>query len=128
MALAKSKITGKKSSGVMKMDSGTETGKLSREESRMNFRLSSDIKRRIARAAALTGQDLTEFAVAALSEKADVIIERHDQMLLGSEEYNFFLDALGDATNVAEPSERSLAAAERYRQGMRKGVRYQLAD
>ena len=105
MALAKSKVTGKKSSGVMKMDSGTKTGKSSREESRMNFRLSSDIKQRVARAAALAGQDLTEFAVSALSEKADVIIERYDQMLLGSEEYNFFLDALAD-TNAAAPSER----------------------
>jgi len=100
------------------------------KESRMNFRLATDIKERIARAAALTGQDLTEFAVSALSEKADVIIERHDQMLLGSKDYNFFLDALAETTvsEPSEPSERSRAVAERYRQGTRKGVRYQLAD
>lgn len=97
------------------------------EESRMNFRLASDVKKRVARAATLVGQDLTEFAVAALSEKADVIIERHDQMLLGSKDYDFFLDALAETT-VSEPSERSRAVAARYRQGMRKGVRYQLAD
>lgn len=127
MALAKSKVTGRKSKVVMKTDSDSKIGRLPREESRMNFRLASDLKQRVARAAALAGQDLTEFAVAALSEKADVIIERHDQMFLGSEEYNFFLDALAD-TNAAAPSERSRATAERYRQGRRKGVRYRLAD
>lgn len=97
------------------------------DESRMNFRLASDVKKRVVRAATLIGQDLTEFAVAALSEKADVIIERHEQMLLGSKDYNFFLDVLAE-TDIAEPSERSRAAAERYRQGTRKGVRYRFAD
>lgn len=98
-----------------------------REQSRMNFRLAPEVKQRVARAAALTGQDLTEFAVAALSEKADEIIERHDQLLLGSEDYNFFLNAL-EEEQPAKPSERSLKAAAKYRRGTRKGVRYNLAD
>lgn len=97
-----------------------------REQSRLNFRLAPEIKQRVARAAALTGQDLTEFAVAALSEKADQIIERHDQMLLGSEDYEFFLNSLEEKT--AKPSEKSHKSAEHYRRGMRKGVRYELAD
>lgn len=97
-----------------------------REQSRMNFRLAPEIKQRVARAAALTGQDLTEFAVTALSEKADQIIERHDQMLLGSEDYEFFLNALEEKT--AKPSEKLRESAENYRRGTRKGVRYELVD
>lgn len=97
------------------------------EQSRLNFRLAPTVKERVVKAAALSGQDLTEFAVATLSEKANLIIEQHDNLLLGSEEHEFFLKALVDTT-VSEPSERSRTAAERYRQGTRKGVRYTLAD
>ena len=93
----------------------------------MNFRLAPEIKERVARAAALAGQDLTDFAIATLSEKADEILERHDHLLLNSEDYHFFLDALSE-TDLSEPSERSLRAAENYRHGTRKGVRYKLAD
>lgn len=104
-----------------------KTNKTSIEQSRMNFRLAPEIKQRVARAAALTGQDLTEFAVGALSEKADEVIERHDSLLLGSEDYNFFLNAL-EEEQLPKPSERSLKAAKNYRRGTRKGVRYNLAD
>lgn len=97
------------------------------EQSRLNVRLASDVKDRVMKAAALSGQDLTEFAVATLSEKANLVIERHDNLLLGSEEHDFFLRALAEET-VPEPSERSRSAAEKYRQGIRKGVRYVLAD
>jgi uncharacterized protein (DUF1778 family) len=97
------------------------------EQSRLNFRLAPTVKERVMKAAALSGQDLTEFAVATLSEKANLVIEQHDNVLLGSEEHEFFLKALADPT-VSEPSERSRKAAEKYRQGTRKGVRYSLAD
>jgi uncharacterized protein (DUF1778 family) len=97
------------------------------EQSRLNVRLSTIVKERVIKAAALSGQDLTEFAVATLSEKANLIIEQHDNLLLGSEEHEFFLNALAD-TCALDPSERSLNAAEKYRQGTRKGVRYILAD
>lgn len=122
MAVAKAKRANKKSMIEMKSISPSTT-----EQSRMNIRLAPAVKERVARAAALSGQDLTEFAVATLSEKADIVIERHDHLLLGSEDHEFFLNALAEAT-VSKPSERSRSAAERYRQGTRKGVRYTLAD
>ncbi len=96
-------------------------------QSRLNFRLAPEIKERVARAASLSGQDLTEFAVATLVEKADEVIKQYDQILLSGEDYHFFLEALS-ATEIPPPSERSLKAATRYRQGTRKGVRHQLAD
>lgn len=96
------------------------------EPSRMNIRLAIEIKERIVKAASLSGQDLTEFAVATLSKKAEEIIERHDNLLLDSEDYQFFLNALSE--NPSEPSEKSQQIAARYKQGIRKGVRYHLAD
>lgn len=101
--------------------------KNTREQSRLNFRLAPEIKARVARAATIVGQDLTEFAVATLSQKADEVLEKHDRVLLGSEDYQFFLDALG-AADAGEPSEKSSAAAAKYRRGTRKGARYHLAD
>jgi hypothetical protein len=50
--------------------------------------------------------------------------ERHDSLLLDTENYNFFLRSLGDD---GEPSERSRATAGRYCQGRREGVRYRFA-
>ncbi len=102
--------------------------KTTRQQSRLNFRLAPEIKARVARAATVVGQDLTEFAVATLSQKADEVLEKHDRVLLGSEDYQFFLDALGAAEAASEPSEKSSAAADEYRRGTRKGARYHLAD
>jgi uncharacterized protein (DUF1778 family) len=93
------------------------------EKGRMHFRLDPKIKARVARAAAITGQGLTDFAVSTLSEKADQILARHDTILLSSDEYSFFLKALDDDP---KPSKRSRAAAKRYRRGRRKGVRYRV--
>lgn len=98
-----------------------------REQSRLNVRLAPEIKERIVRAATIYGQDLTEFAVSTLIEKADEIIEKHDNVLLGSEDYQFFLDALED-NETAAPSEKSRKTAEKYRRGHRKGVKHYLAD
>lgn len=98
-----------------------------REQSRLNFRLAPEIKARVARAATIIGQDLTEFAVATLSQRADEVLARHDNMLLSSEDYQFFLDSLS-VTETAEPSEKSRKAAAKYRGGRLKGVRYHLVD
>lgn len=126
MTVARTKGKNKKSAAGIK-DTSQTTMSQNRDHSRMNIRLAPAIKERVARAAALSGQDLTEFAIATLSEKADLVIERHDYLLLGSKEHEFFLNALAEPI-IQEPSERSRSAAEKYRQGSRKGVRYTLAD
>ena len=77
----------------------------------MHFRLDPKIKARVARAAAIRCQGLTDFAVSALSEKADQILARHDTILLTTVEYSFFLNALA---KDRKPSKRSRAAAKRY--------------
>lgn len=120
-------ITKTKKLSVKSAESTSISHKKNIVQSRLNVRLTTAIKERVAKAAALSGQDLTEFAVAVLSEKASLIIQQHDNLLLGSEDHDFFLETL-NAPNVSEPSARSLSAAEKYRRGNRKGVRYILAD
>lgn len=90
---------------------------------RMHFRLDPKVKARVVRAAAISGQGLTNFAVSALSEKADEILERHNSIVLTGEEHSFFLKSLSEDR---KPSRRSQATAKRYRAGTRKGVRYRL--
>ena len=75
----------------------------------------------------MSGTDLTEFAVAALNEKANAVIEQHENLLLDSADFQFFLDVL-DSKKVKKPSKRSQAAAAVYQSGIRKGVRYHVAD
>jgi len=95
------------------------------EVDRMNFRLSTEIKAKIIKAAAITGQQLTDFAVSTLNEKANEILEQHNNIVLKSEDYEFFLASLFEEK---EPSLNSLNAANRYRKGHRKGVKYHIAD
>src|SRR5437763_16669652 len=85
---------------------------------RMHFRLSPDIKARVARAAAITGQGLSEFAVAALSERANEILERHDSVTLDAEDYSCFLKSRDHSRHR---SKSSRAAAARCRRGRREG-------
>ena len=92
---------------------------------RMHFRLAPDIKARVARDASITGQGLPDFAISALSERADEILERHNTVLLDAEAYSFFLESLD---HRRKPSQTSRAAATRYRRGQRKGMRYRFAD
>lgn len=105
----------------------TVKNNIDNQQSRLNFRLAPEIKARVARAATIVGQDLTEFAVSTLSEKADEVLEKHDNVLLGSEDYQFFLDALSEQ-KADKPSGKSKKAAEKYRCGTRKGARYEIAD
>lgn len=98
---------------------------ITQNKDRMNFRLDPKIKARVSRAAAISGQGLTDFAISALIERADEILERHDSLLISNEDYEFFLVSLEDHK---KPSSRSRRAAARYRRGERKGVKYRLAD
>jgi uncharacterized protein (DUF1778 family) len=90
-------------------------------EARLNFRLHPDIKARVERAAALSGQTLTDFATNAVLEKAAGVILRETTIDLGEEDRKFFF-ALLDADS--KPSIKSKAAAARYRKGHYDGNGY----
>jgi len=102
------------------------TEKKNTRESRLNVRLASDLKARIRRAANVLGQDLTEFAVSTLDERAKEVLEAHDSMILSENERRAFLDIL--AGDPPAPTKKALAAAKKYKSGERKGVVYEFAD
>ena len=81
--------------------------------SRLNVRLSPEIKARISRAAHILGQDLTEFTSSTLSRYADEIIDNHEQILLSESDSNFFISELEKP--ATKPSEYSKKAMEDYR-------------
>jgi len=81
-------------------------------KARMNFRLAPEIKERVALAASITGQEMTDFAVAAISERADEIISRHTTIHLSEADHEFFLRAL---EHQKAPSKRARTAAAKYR-------------
>lgn len=62
--------------------------------SRLNIRISTDVKDRVARAASLLGQDLTEFTVSTLGERASEVIAKHEHIVLSDQEYQFFLELM----------------------------------
>jgi uncharacterized protein (DUF1778 family) len=89
--------------------------------SRLNFRLHPDIKARIERAAELSGQTLTDFATAAVLEKAAEVILSNTTIDLAEEDREFLFTLLDEDTS---PSRKSKAAAARYRKGHYEGNVY----
>jgi uncharacterized protein (DUF1778 family) len=72
-------------------------------EARLNFRLRSDIKDRIEKAATVSGQSITDFAVSTLSDTADEILERYHVAKLSNRDRDIFLAVLdrADKPNAA---------------------------
>jgi uncharacterized protein (DUF1778 family) len=86
--------------------------------SRLNIRISSDVKSRISRAAHILGQDLTEFTVSTLNEKAREVLERNERFELSEAEKAAFFEILD--TPIPDPTENSLRAAKKYRRMIKK--------
>lgn len=77
---------------------------------RLDFRLSTEHKELLERAAAITGQPVTSFAVSHLLQRAREVIEQHDRTVLNREDWDLFLEVL-DSDD--EPSPALLKVAER---------------
>lgn len=73
-----------------------------REIARLNFRLPPEAKEKIERAAVASGLTVTDFAVHALVNSADEVLERHHSRKLSNRDRDVFL-ALLDADD--EPNE-----------------------
>jgi len=101
--------------------------KKSRPQSRLNVRLSPEVKARIARAAHILGQDLTEFASITLNSRADEVIAENEEFALSEKDRRAFLDILSGDFEW-QPSEKSLKLASEYKRGTKKGQTYEFAD
>jgi uncharacterized protein (DUF1778 family) len=82
-------------------------------DARLNFRLTGDAKATIEEAAALSGQTVSDFAIAALTASARQVIDQHDQTLLNSRQREAFLALLDH--KAARPNKALAAAARRYK-------------
>lgn len=85
----------------------TET--LTNTVARLNFRLSPEAKEKIERAAVAEGLTITDFAVHALVNTADEVLERHHTRRLTDRDRDLFLSLL-DADD--EPNEALRSAFE----------------
>lgn len=80
--------------------------------SRLNFRLQSEHKELIERAASVCGQTLTQFATAALLRAAHESIQQASLTELSTRDRDVFLDMLDSS---AEPNAALRKAVKRYR-------------
>ena len=78
---------------------------------RLDFRLDRTIKLRIERAASLTGQSVSSFAVAALIREANSILSESEAIVLGAEASREFLSRLD---KDVKPNARLRRAAKRH--------------
>ena len=96
-------------------------------QSRLNVRLSPEIKARITQAANILGQDLTEFASTTLNERADDVIAKNEAFILSAKDRQAFFDILSGDLDW-EPSEKSRKLAIEYKKGTKNGQTYEFAD
>lgn len=85
--------------------------------SRLNFRLPESIKRRIEDAALITGVTTTDFAITALANSADEVIEKYQVRRLSDRDRDRFLKLL---ENPPSPNEALIKAARRYKKLVKK--------
>ena len=85
---------------------------MSMAASRLDYRVSPDVKEMIRKAASLCGLTETSFAVSALAEKARQVIQDQTVTKLSGRDWEK-LNAL--LQSDAEPSARLRAAAQRFR-------------
>lgn len=85
--------------------------------SRLNFRLPESVKRRIEDAALISGVTTTDFAIAALANSADEVIEKYRVRRLSDRDRDRFLELL---ENPPAPNKALVKAAERYKKLVKK--------
>jgi uncharacterized protein (DUF1778 family) len=90
----------------------TVSQKKQKSDSRLDFRLNRQVKDVIERAAAVSGQSVSDFAVSALYRTAKEVLEKEQTTRLSSRDRDLFL-ALLDSD--AKPNEALKRAARRYK-------------
>jgi uncharacterized protein (DUF1778 family) len=103
--------------GFMIFNEGLKFGELMAADTkqsveRINFRLPADSKAIIERAAAVTGQSLTDFAKASLLRCAREALDAHNRILLSQEDYAVFMAML---ERESKPTAAMKKAIERYK-------------
>jgi uncharacterized protein (DUF1778 family) len=84
-----------------------------RNDARLNFRLSGELKKTIEDAAAELGQSVSDFALATLARKARSVLRDQATTRIGGRDRKRFMQLLDDTST--EPNEALSKAARRYR-------------
>lgn len=87
------------------------------EINRMHFRLPRSVKERVEKAAIISGQTLTDFAVSVLTSSANDVLERHYVTVLSDRDRDRLLELL-DAED--EPGTALKKASQMHRKLIRK--------
>lgn len=87
------------------------------KEERIHLRLNAFSKKRIERAAALTGKTVTEFVVSTAVNKADQVIDEHERIRLGAEDWDVFLEAILHPPKPNKALKEAMAAHKRLTSG-----------
>jgi uncharacterized protein (DUF1778 family) len=81
-----------------------------RRDERLDVRISTEHKALITRAAAVSGQPVSAFAIAAMVQRARIVLAEHEHTVLSARDREAFLEALDDD----QPSDRLREAAGRF--------------
>lgn len=82
---------------------------------RLEMRLSPEQKELLERAAALTGQPLTGFALSHLIDRAQEILDRHQKTVLSRRDQELFLGILESDAEPVSALKRALSRQKRRR-------------
>jgi uncharacterized protein (DUF1778 family) len=85
----------------------------SSSDARLEFRLSTELKQIIEKAAALSGQTVSDFAIAVLAQSAGAIVQSHEHSVLSQADREAFIELL--KRTDARPNKALSAAARRYK-------------
>lgn len=85
--------------------------------SRLNFRLPSEVKERIENAALVSGLTVTDFAINALVNSAEQVLEAHHKRRLSKRDRDIFLDML---ENPPTPNAALRGAVKEHRRRVKK--------
>ena len=86
--------------------------KQTNQAARLNFRLPPEIKERIENAALVSGVTVTDFAITALANTAEAVLEKHQNRVLSNRDRDIFLALL---ENPPEPNEALKKAVKEYK-------------
>lgn len=82
------------------------------KQARFNFRLPAEIKDRIEKAAIVSGVTVTDFAITALADTADEVLEKQHMRILSNRDRDIFLEMLD---NPPKPNKALIKAVKEYK-------------
>ena len=92
------------------------------KSARVDFRLATQEKETLEKAATLSGLNLSDFIVHSSLSRASEVLQQQTRVVLSERDWRAFLDALEEDR---EPTEAARSAALRYNEGRREGGRYE---